>query len=95
MIEWLWFLVSVLGLLIALGILLALVVWKRRKAGIVEEPNYRAFFIMGVVFFPVGLVWTIISFLTDISLFIGMPLLSLGVIYLSIGLANRDKWMKK
>ncbi|UCG35976.1 MAG: hypothetical protein JSV64_04915 [Candidatus Bathyarchaeota archaeon] len=94
MIEWL--LVSAIGILVALGILLALVLWRKRKAGIAKEANYRALFVMGLVFFPVGLVWMIISFLIDTSLFpTGLPLFSLGLIYLSIGLANRDKWKKK
>ncbi|MDH5449017.1 MAG: hypothetical protein OEY24_03455 [Candidatus Bathyarchaeota archaeon] len=90
-----WLLVSVMGILVALGLLVALVVWRKRKAGMVQEPNYRAFFIMGIAFIPVGFIWMTIAFTINAALFpTGLPLLSLGIIYLSIGLGNRDKWKK-
>jgi hypothetical protein len=62
---------------------------KRKEAGINEEPDYRVFFIMGICFLPVGIpLWIV----TNNPGLLGIS--SLGIIYLSIGLANRDKWEK-
>jgi len=83
------------AILIVLGILLTLVAWKKRKEGQLEEPNYRAFFVMGIVWVPAGTVFMFTSFLLDIPFVIGMPLFAVGLIYLIVGLANRDKWKKK
>jgi hypothetical protein len=80
---------------IAGGIVLALVAWKRKKAGELEEPDYRAFFIMGIVCVPVGIVFMLIVFQTDIPFVVAMPLFAMGLMYLAIGLANRDKWKKR
>jgi hypothetical protein len=89
-----WIFVVTLAILIVVGILLVLVVWKRKKAGKLEEPNYRAFFVMGIIWFPAGIVFMFISFLLDIPFVIGMPLFVMGLIYVIVGLANRDKWKK-
>ncbi|MFX0207767.1 MAG: hypothetical protein ACFFDT_17390, partial [Candidatus Hodarchaeota archaeon] len=71
-------------------ILGVLVAWKKRKEGKSKETDYRAFFIMGISFLPLGIVMTIT---------IGNPgmlgLTALGIIYMIMGLANRDKWKKK
>ena len=71
---------------ILLGVLVALLIWKRRSKGIVREPDYRAFLIMGICFLPMGLLLS-----TSVNPgFIGFA--GLGVAYMAIGLANRDKW---
>ena len=87
--------IAITVVLVALGILMALVLWKKRKEGKTAEPDYRALFIMGAVFFPVGLVALIIYFLADIPFVIALPLLALGLAYLVAGLVNRDKWKAK
>ena len=92
--EWLLISGAIVAILIVVGILLTLVVWRKRKEGRLEEPNYRAFFIMGIAMFPAGIVFMLIYFLLDIPFVTGMPLLAMGLIYLIIGLANRDKWKK-
>ena len=91
--------VATLAILVVVGILLIVVVWKRNKEGRLEEPNYRAFFVMGIIWVPTGIVSMFISFLLDIfpfplSFVSGMPLFVMGLIYLIVGLANRDKWKK-
>jgi len=53
-----------------------------------EEPNYLAFFIMGICFFPMGIIFTAVISLGFMG-FIGM-----GLIYMVIGLINREKWKK-
>ena len=86
--------VAIAGILVGVGILLALVVWKKGKEGRVEEPNYRAFFVMGITWLPTGIVLMTIFFLADLPFVAGMPLFAMGLIYLIVGLANRDKWEK-
>ena len=82
-------------LTIIVSIALMLVVWKRKKTTEIQKTNYRAFFIMGISFLPLGLIFMIASFLSDIDITIGLPLFILGVGYTSIGWANRNKWKKK
>ena len=85
--EWLIILLGIGMITIILGVLVA---WKKRKDGKSKETDYRAFFIMGISFLPLGIVMTIT---------IGNPgmlgLTALGIIYMIMGLANRDKWKKK
>ena len=83
---------AIAAILIAVGILLAVMVWKKKKEGKLEEPDHRAFFVTGAIFFPVGIVSMVIVFTLDIPFFIGMPLFAVGLIFLITGLANRDKW---
>jgi LPXTG-motif cell wall-anchored protein len=90
--------VSVMSLLLVIGIvvtiLLVVVLRKRRREGKAGETDYRAFFIMGIVFLPTGFAMMMVYFFAEIPFEIGLPLFALGVIYLIIGLTNRDKWKK-
>ena len=83
---------ALVAILVVLGIILVAVVWKRRKEGKPEEPDYRAFFKMGITWLSVGVVIMVISLLLDIPFVVGLPLSIMGVVYLIIGLSNRDKW---
>ena len=75
--------------LILIGVLVAIFLWKRKSEGISKEPDYRAFFIMGICFLPMGILLS-----TSITPgFIGFA--GLGIVYMAIGLANRDKWKKQ
>lgn len=73
------------GLTLALG--LGVLVWKNRANLNRGEPNYKAFFIMGTSFLPLGIV---LSAATGNPGLIGIS--GLGAAYLAIGLSNRDKW---
>jgi len=88
----------VMSLLLVTGIvvtlLLLVVLRKRKRAGKTGETDYKAFFIMGLAFLPTGFVMMIVYVLAEIPFEIGLPLVALGLIYLVIGLANRDKWRK-
>lgn len=77
--EILWLLVSIAGVVALLG---AVFVWKLKGRGWKHEADYRTFFYIGVVWFPLGVVLNFPFFYV------------LGLIYLVIGLANRDKWGK-
>jgi LPXTG-motif cell wall-anchored protein len=90
--------VSVMSLLLVIGIvvtlLLVVVLRKRKREGKAAETDYRAFFIMGLAFLPTGFAMMLVYFLVEIPFEVGLPLFALGLIYLIIGLANRDKWKK-
>ena len=90
---------SVMTLLLLLGIvvtlLLVAVLRRRKRGGKAGETDFRGFFIMGIVFLPTGFAMMMVYFLVELPFEIGLPLFALGLVYLLIGLANRDKWKKK
>ena len=85
---------AIIVIMAIVGIFLTYLTWKRKKEGISIYNSYRTLFIMGLTFLPVGIIWMIISFTSDVSFVISIPFLGIGVMYLVIGLANRDKWNK-
>jgi hypothetical protein len=78
-----WLLVSIVGVLIIVLALVFLVM--RRKEH--KEPDYRAFFILGVVWLVIGIVEHFTSH--DFSVFLVM-----GLAFLGMGLSHRDSWGK-
>ena len=75
-------------IVLALGIIVLFIALKRKKEGKYPEPDYRAFFILGICLLPIGIV-----FISTVNPgFIGFT--GLGLIYMIIGLAHRDKWKK-
>ena len=86
-------LVFVASIIVAIAMVLAL--WTRKKTVHKAETNSRVFFIIGVIITPTGLTWMVISFLTELHVTIGLPVFILGIVYLTIGLNNRDKWNKQ
>ena len=89
---------TVMSLLLLVGILvtllLVLVLRKRKREGKAGETDYKAFFIMGLAFLPTGLAMMMVYFFTELPFEIGLPLFALGLMYLIVGLVNRDKWHK-
>jgi len=79
-------------LIITLAILLGtvLIVKKKKREISHEEPDYRAFFILGITFLPMGL---ILSISVDNPGFFGIA--AMGFIFLIVGIANKDKWNKE
>ena len=82
--------IGILALFVFIGIIVLAIVWKKKKEGIVGEPNYQVFFMLGIVWLPVGIV-----FMAAVNPAIGFAFMALGAAYLAIGLANRDKWKQK
>ena len=83
-----WILLTILLGLIAVivGVFVLFVMQKKKKEGTYKEPDYRAFFIMGICLLPMGII-----FMTTLNPgFIGFT--CMGLCYMVIGLANRDKW---
>jgi hypothetical protein len=86
-----WILISALiaASLIVIGLILTLILIKKKKEGKIVETNYQVFFIIGIAWIPIG-----IAFMVTINPAIGMAFMAMGIAYLLIGLANRDKWDK-
>jgi len=72
---------------LALGLGIGITLWRNRWNLNRGEPNYKAFFIMGITFLSLGIV---LSAATENPGLIGMS--GLGAAYIAIGLKNRDKW---
>lgn len=83
-----YILVILLVISIVIGILTVYLVNKRKKEGKNQEPNYYAFFILGICFLPLGS----LTFTTGNPGMMGLT--ALGIIYMSIGLSHRDTWEK-
>ena len=87
--EWILISALIVAALVVIGLILTLVVFKKKKEGKIVEPNYQVFFILGILWIPIGIVFMIEI---DNPAFIGIT--GMGLIYMTIGLANRDKWEK-
>ena len=75
-----------LGLTLSVAIILIIIKKNKKKTDEVKEINYQAFFIMGISFLGMGTVFT-----AAINPgFLGITVL--GIIYMIIGLKNKDKW---
>lgn len=81
--------------LMLVGVLVIVAIRRKRK-GETGETNYRVFFILGVTFFPLGILYEIVFFVsgTIVFLVLGLSFIAMGLPYLVIGLNNRDKWEK-
>jgi hypothetical protein len=88
--EWILIFLLIVGILVILGLILTLVVFKKKKENKKVEPNYQVFFILGISWIPIGVV-----FMITVHPVIGMVFMAMGLGYMAIGLANRDKWQKK
>jgi uncharacterized membrane protein len=88
--EWILISALIVAALIVIGLILTLVVIKKKKEGKMGEPNYQVFFIIGMSWIPIGSV-----FIITINLVMGIAFIGLGIAYMAIGLANRDKWENK
>jgi len=71
---------------ILLGFIVYLIVQKRKSKEELRQINYKTFFVLGACFLPAGIA---ISLSSDNNAF--SVLSGLGLIYLVIGLNNRDK----
>ena len=50
---------------------------------------------MGIIFFPIGIAMLVIYLIADLPFVVALPFILLGMVYLVMGLKNRDKWKKK
>ena len=81
------------AIIIIIGIITAIIVWKGKKGGRYQELSFR-FFAIGIPIFIIGIILLIVSFITDLSLFYALYLIAGGVIAFLIGLVARKIWKK-
>jgi uncharacterized membrane protein HdeD (DUF308 family) len=87
--------VFIIILLIIIGISSAYISLKMLKEGKYGVQNYYVFFIIGMIWLPTGLIYMVatITLSNEIPLLLGIPLFSMGLIFIIISSANRDKWI--
>ncbi len=81
------------AVLIVVGIVVAIMVWKGKKEGRYQEYSFR-FFVIGITAFTMGVNLLILSFITDLSFGYDLFLTAAGAIGIIIGLVIRNRWEK-
>ncbi len=81
-----WILISV-GVLVVVLAIVGIFVFKKR--GWKREVDYKSYYSMGIVWLPIGIVFWIV-----LDSIIGAWFFVMGLIYMAIGLKNKDKWGK-
>ena len=76
------------AVLIVVGIILAIMVGKRKKG------YYFGIIVIGITAFIMGVILLIVSFITDLSFFYSLYLIAAGAIGIIIGLVVRNRWEK-
>ena len=89
-----WLLWIVRAIIIVVGIIMVIMVLKRKREGIYQGQYYIGIFVIGITAFTMGVILLIVSFITDLSLFYASYLIVVGVIALLIGLVARKIWKK-
>ncbi len=88
-----WFPWVIRAVLIVVGIILAIMIWKGKKEGRYQRYSFR-FLTIGITALILGLISLIVSLITDLSLFYALYLIAAGAIGIIIGLVIRNKWEK-
>ena len=94
MVDWLLISIAIFIITMILGVLTVVLVCKRKKEGTCKEPNYHVFYIMGIVLLFIGFSFMVISLLLDYSSIVSIPIFTIGVVYLAIGLSHKDTLKK-
>jgi len=79
---------GVRAVIIVVGIILAIMVWKGKKGY-----SFR-FLTIGITALILGVILLIVSFITDLSFFYSLYLIAAGAIGIIIGLVVRNIWEK-
>ncbi len=88
-----WLLWIVRAIIIIVGIIVVIKVWKGKREGRYQEYSFR-FFAIGIAAFIMGVILLIVSFITDLSFFYSLYLIVAGAISIIIGLVLRNIWEK-
>jgi len=89
-----WLLWVIRAVLIVVGIIMVIMLLKRKKEGIYQGQYYIGIIVIGITAFILGVILGIVSFITDLSLFYGSYLTAVGVIGIIVGLVARKIWKK-
>jgi len=82
------------AVLIVVGIIVAIMVSKRKREGIYQGQYYIGIIVIGITAFTMGVILLIVSFITGLSFFYSLYLISVGAIAIIIGLVARKIWKK-
>ena len=88
--EWIVISALIIAVLVVVGLILTFILHHKKNGGKTREINYKVFFIIGLVWIPIGSVYMI-----AVNLVIGIAFMGMGGSYIAIGLANKDKWNKE
>ena len=83
-----WLLWVVRAVLIIVGIIMAIMVGKRKRK------YYFGIIVIGITALILGVILLIVSSMTDLSFFYGLYLTAVGAIGIIIGLVVRNRWEK-
>ena len=81
------------AVLIVVGVILAIIIWKGKKEGRYQE-YYLRFFVIGTTAFIIGVILLIVSSITDLSFDYDLYLIAVGAISIIIGLVLRNRRKK-
>ncbi len=81
------------AVLIVVGIILVIIIWKGKNEGRYQEYSLR-FFVIGATALILGVILLIVSFTTDLFWDYGWFLTAVGAIGIIIGLVIRNRWEK-
>ena len=81
------------AVLIVIGVILAIIIWKGKREGRYQEYSFR-FFVIGITAFIMGVILLIVSSITDLSFGYDSFLTAAGAIGIIIGLVIRNIWEK-
>ncbi len=81
------------AVLIVVGIIVAIMIWKGKKEGRYQRYYFR-FFAIGTTAFVMGLILLVVSFITDLVWGYALFLTAAGAVSLIIGLVIRNTWEK-
>jgi hypothetical protein len=81
-----WILVSIV---VAVAILAILAIYTFKRKGWNSQIDYRRYFNMGIIWLPFGIIFYLIY-----ESVIGLVFFIMGLVFLGIGLKNKDKWGK-
>ena len=87
-----WLLWVVRAVLIVVGIIMVIIVSKRKKKGIYQGQYYIGIIVIGITALILGVILGIVSLITDLSLFYALYLIAVGVIGTIVGLVARKIW---
>ena len=82
------------GVLITVGIMMVIIISKRKKEGIYQGQYYIGILVIGITAFTIGIITLVVSLITNLVFDYSLFLIVAGVIAFLIGLVARKIWKK-
>jgi uncharacterized membrane protein YfcA len=80
---------------IVVGLVIAVVAWRRRQAAGADQTDYRMLFVIGIGCLVGGGAMLLFLAAVDASLVIAWPLVLIGIVYTSLGWSKRALWQRR